>query len=258
MYGVEPSALVDNPAVHGMPSYGSVWDGMILDSIDVATSPEPTTAYDATANYSNNGQWRLPENRDETAPEFRTWQGGTSSETITLPIYERRIITAPTVPGEPVQQGEVWGKAERQITETRQRLTRRVVVASADFSAAVAALNQQTQNVHVFNGTQYLFLGGTFYENDATSFTFEYNWISDPGTPYDFDAAGLPDVALPGPFNADGTDWDQVGGDPNSAYARPPFSFIVPTDPTQFGFAAILQYPVVPAGYQQLVNVGIP
>lgn len=248
--GVAPSSLVENPSIHGLPAPGTQWENMTADSIVVSTSPTPTTAYDATVNYSDNGQFRFPENRDETDSGYQSWSGGTADETTNLPYYSRVQVTIPFV-----GPSDQWVLREQPILEQRERFTRRVVVDAADLQAALNGLRSQANTVHTIYGRTYLFTGGTYMERDGGAFEFDYNWESDPGTPFDFDTASNPDVAMPGPFSVDGSQWNPALG---AAYFRPPYSFVVPAERSSLAFMAIIRYAVVPGGYTQLVGAGIP
>jgi hypothetical protein len=257
VYGVAPAALRSNPSAHGMPAPGSQWEDMTADSLTIATSPTASTAYEATLNYSDNGQFRFPENRDETAETFATSSGGTFDETVDLPLYERRTITVPTLPGDPAIGGYRWVAVKKPITEKRTRYIRRVIVSSVDLAGAIAAFEGQVNNLHTIGGRRYLFIGATFSERDAGVFDFEYTWESDKGTPFPDGAASFAEgPAFPGPYTEFGDPWTPAEGP--TAYARPPYSAVEPADNLALTFTTYIRYPDVPNGYQQLVNVGLP
>jgi hypothetical protein len=256
--GVAPAALRENPSTYGLPSPGSTWEGMTADSITISTAPVASTAYDASVNYSDNGAWRFPERRDESAGDFATESGGTYSEELMLPMYWRVVYESPPpVPGNPPIETIAWQPIEKPISENRERFVRRVTVQGIDLGAAKAGFRSQLNKIHTIGGRNYLFVGATYSERDAGVFDFEYSWEYDPGTPYPDGAGSFAfGPALPGPYIASGAPWTPGGGP--DQFCRSPYHAIEIGERATFGFTHYRRYPIEANGYLQLVNVGIP
>jgi hypothetical protein len=164
-----------------LPAYGSAYPGDTSAFLDSYTVEQDGSIMTFVANYSRDRRFEFPDPPERTLPEGVGKYYVTFTDVVTqFPYAELKVQQ---LPGNLISlEVPLWLIRNAKILRTRTAIAIKVVFPSSQINAAVTAIRQQANKIHIINGKPHQFKAGNVEPvAEKPLYQTMYTWVHDPG-----------------------------------------------------------------------------